>query len=54
MEYRILTKTGKIRNVIDLGRLVTDQHYGDIFYVFLMDRERLSKELWSEEKEQQF
>lgn len=54
VEYRILTKTGKIRNVIDLGRMVTDQHYGDIFYVFIMDRERLSKELWSEEKEQQF
>ena len=45
MQYRIQTKTGKIRRVINLGRLVHDQHYGDIFYVFIMDVEKLKREI---------
>lgn len=45
VQYRIQTKTGKIRRVIDLGRLVHDQHYGDIFYVFIMDVEKLKREI---------
>lgn len=45
VQYRIQTKTGKIRRVIDLGRLVHDQHYGVIFYVFIMDVEKLKREI---------
>lgn len=41
VEYRIQTKTGKIRRVIDMGRLVHDQHYGEIFYVFIEDLDKL-------------
>ncbi|MGN0364082.1 MAG: diguanylate cyclase domain-containing protein [Bilifractor sp.] len=41
VRYRILTKTGRIRQVIDMGRLVKDEHYGYIYYVFLQDIEAL-------------
>lgn len=37
VEYRILTKKGNIKWVIDMGRLVKDVHYGYIYYVFLQD-----------------
>ncbi len=39
--YRIITKTGKIKTVLDMGRLVQDEHYGEIYYVFLQDLEVL-------------
>jgi hypothetical protein len=39
--YRIITKTGKVKRVIDMGRLVPDEHYGEIYYVFLQDCEIL-------------
>jgi len=39
--YRIRTKKGRIRQVIDMGRLVKDEHYGYIYYVFLQDLEAL-------------
>ena len=39
--YRIVTKTGKIKSVLDMGRLVQDEHYGAIYYVFLQDMEAL-------------
>ncbi|MQN01180.1 MAG: diguanylate cyclase [Lachnospiraceae bacterium] len=39
--YRIRTKTGNVINVIDFGRLVHDQHYGDVFYVFIVDVDKL-------------
>ena len=37
VEYRIQTKTGKIKTVRDFGRFVRTKKYGDIFYVFLFD-----------------
>lgn len=43
VEYRILTKNGNVRNVIDIGRMVHDEHFGDIFYVFIQDKEKLKK-----------
>lgn len=43
VEYRILTKKGKVKNVMDIGRMVHDEHFGDIFYVFLQDKEKLKK-----------
>jgi diguanylate cyclase (GGDEF)-like protein len=39
--YRIITRTGKVKRVIDMGRLVPDEHYGEIYYVFLQDCEIL-------------
>ncbi|MBQ8961782.1 MAG: diguanylate cyclase [Ruminococcus sp.] len=38
--YRIITKTGRIKVVDDIGHLVHTPRYGDIFYVFLYDREQ--------------
>lgn len=35
--YRIITKKGIIKEVNDLGRLVIDKKYGDLFYVFMHD-----------------
>lgn len=40
VEYRILTKSGKLREVIDFGSLVHDQHYGNIFYVFIQEKKK--------------
>lgn len=35
--YRILTKKGRLRRVLDKGRLVDTDFYGRIFYVVLLD-----------------
>ena len=37
VDYKILTKKGKIKNIIDNGRLVDSEYYGKIFYVLLID-----------------
>jgi diguanylate cyclase (GGDEF)-like protein len=39
-EYRIMRKDGKIKHVIDMGRLVRDEHHGLIFFVFIRIDER--------------
>ena len=39
VSYRIITKTGKIRQVYDIGRLVHSPYYGDIFYVVLFEKQ---------------
>ncbi|MBQ8922063.1 MAG: diguanylate cyclase [Oscillospiraceae bacterium] len=38
VSYRIITKTGKIKMIDDIGHLVHSPRYGNIFYVFLYDR----------------
>ena len=38
--YRIITKNGRIKVVDDIGHLVHTYRYGDIFYVFLYDKEQ--------------
>lgn len=38
VEYRIVTKSGAVKRVFDLGRLVDNDTYGEIFYVFLRER----------------
>ena len=43
VEYRIITKDGKTVPVIDLGRLVHDDHYGEVFFVFIFPEERIRK-----------
>ena len=40
VSYRIITKTGRIKNIEDLGHLVHTQKYGDIFYVLLYDSDQ--------------
>jgi len=37
VEYRIETKTGKVKYVQDYGRLVMTERYGSVFYVFVRD-----------------
>lgn len=46
VQYRIITRNGKIKTVEDWGRLVHDEELGDLYYVYLNDvaeREKLSK-----------
>ncbi|MBP3883833.1 MAG: diguanylate cyclase [Olsenella sp.] len=38
VEYRIVTAKGNVREVEDVGRLVRNSHYGEIFYVFIFDK----------------
>lgn len=38
VEYRIVTKSGAVKHVFDLGRLVDNDTYGEVFYVFLRER----------------
>ena len=38
VEYRIVTKTGKIKYVIDYGHLVTRDVDDDVFYVFITEK----------------
>ncbi|MCQ2407680.1 MAG: diguanylate cyclase [Oscillospiraceae bacterium] len=40
VSYRIITKSGKVKMIDDIGHLVHTPKYGDIFYVFLYDREQ--------------
>ena len=35
--YRIVCKDGSIRKVLDYGRFVHTERYGDVYYVFLND-----------------
>lgn len=41
VNYRIVTKHGRVRWVIDRGRLVQSDFYGRIFYVILVPDERM-------------
>lgn len=40
VRYRIITKSGRVKMIDDIGHLVHTPKYGDIFYVFLYDREQ--------------
>lgn len=42
VDYRILTKNGRIHQIHDLGRLVHDPEMGDLFYVIVYDKNILS------------
>ena len=41
INYRIITKRGRVRWVIDRGRLVQSKHYGRIFCVILIPDEQM-------------
>ena len=40
IRYRIITKTGRIKIIDDIGHFVHSPRYGNIFYVFLYDSEQ--------------
>ena len=37
--YRIITRDGTVKKVLDTGKLIQNDFYGDIFYVILLDYE---------------
>jgi PAS domain-containing protein len=37
VKYRIITKTGKVKTVVDYGHLVEKEFNDDIFYVFIVE-----------------
>lgn len=37
VKYRIVTKTGKIKKVVDYGHLVTKAYNDDVYYVFIVE-----------------
>ena len=37
VQYRIRCKDGTIKTVLDYGRFVHTEKYGDVYYVFLND-----------------
>jgi len=39
VDYRIVTKKGNVKRVIDNGRLVDSKFYGKVFYVILLEEE---------------
>lgn len=39
VEYRIITKKGNVKRIIDNGRLVESKFYGKVFYVILIEEE---------------
>lgn len=39
VDYRIITKKGKVKEVIDCGRYVDSEFYGKVFYVMLLDKD---------------
>ena len=41
VEYRIVTKDGIVKHVKDIGRLVYDEHYGNIFFSFIRDKDTI-------------
>lgn len=53
VDYRILTKNGKVLQIHDLGRLVRNTRKGAVFYVVVYDRETLKSEVKMIEKEEE-
>ena len=39
VSFRLATKDGTYRHVLDHGRLIPNRHYGNVFYVMIMDSE---------------
>ena len=44
VQYRIKTKTGRVRYIEDFGRYVVNKSFGNLFYVFVVDlKDKLNK-----------
>ncbi len=39
VDYKIRTKSGAVREVIDVGRFVENEFYGKVFYVIILDKD---------------
>lgn len=37
VKYRLMLRNGGYRNVLDYGRIINNENYGQIFYVFIVD-----------------
>lgn len=40
--YRVKTKDGQVKRLVDLGRMIDNSNYGKVFFVFLEDQEKLA------------
>lgn len=49
VEYKIVTKQDQVIPVIDVGRLVHDDSYGDVFFVFMYERGLMDEHLADDE-----
>ncbi len=45
VDYKIRTKSGKIKEVIDVGRFVENDFYGRVFYVIIIDKDERKSSL---------
>ena len=43
VKYRMKTKDGSYRNVLDFGRIVDSEYYGHVFYVLIVDYDYIIK-----------
>ena len=43
VQYRIFTKKGLTKHVLEFGRLTRSNYYGDVFYILLIDRDIILK-----------
>lgn len=43
VEYRIIRKDGSILPVVDIGRLISTENHGDVFFVFIRPRDEFKK-----------
>ena len=42
VKYRIFTKNGLTKDVMEFGRLTRSNYYGDVYYILLVDQDMLS------------
>ncbi|MGN1407457.1 diguanylate cyclase domain-containing protein [Lactobacillus sp.] len=42
--YRVKTKQGEIKHLVDLGRMIDNSNYGKVFFVFLEDQDQLAED----------
>ena len=40
--YRVKTKDGQVKRLVDLGRMIDNSNYGKVFFAFLEDQEKLA------------
>lgn len=42
VEYRVKKKDGSILSVVDIGRLISTENYGEVFFVFIRTKGELA------------
>lgn len=43
VQYRLATKDGSYKNVLDFGRIVENEYYGTVFYVLIVDYDHVKE-----------